>query len=86
MSSPWFEPDRDLTQREIQILKLAALGLSDQAIADRLYLTKGTVNNYMQDIFDVLRLLPGHRRRAAAVVRAIQLGVITADEVQDHQD
>jgi DNA-binding NarL/FixJ family response regulator len=48
-------PSRDfaalLTEREREILRLLASGLSNAAIADRLYLAEGTVRNHVTNIF-----------------------------------
>lgn len=41
----------DLSEREMEILKLIADGLSNADIADRLHLSKGTVQNYVSNIF-----------------------------------
>lgn len=46
--------DNPLSQQEKRILKLVALGKKNQEIADTLYLSNGTVRNYMTSIFNKL--------------------------------
>lgn len=42
-----FEGDNPLTEREIEVLKIAEKGLKVQEIAARVYLSPGTVRNYL---------------------------------------
>lgn len=68
-SSTLVEP---LSEREIQILRLIAAGLSNQEIAGELYLTVGTVKTYTYHLYGKL----GVNRRAQAVEKGRQLGII----------
>jgi len=52
-----------LTEREKEILKLIAAGLTNREIADRIYLSEKTVRNYITSIFDKLDV--SHRTEAA---------------------
>jgi two-component system response regulator DesR len=52
-----------LTAREIDVLRLAAQGAPDTEIADRLYLSVGTVRNYMSRVIGKV----GARNRVDAV-------------------
>jgi LuxR family maltose regulon positive regulatory protein len=61
-----------LTEREIEMLHLIAAGLSNKEIAERLFLTEGTVKGYASTIYSKL----GVRRRTEAVERARDLGVL----------
>jgi LuxR family maltose regulon positive regulatory protein len=61
-----------LTDRETQILRLMAAGLSNREIADELYLTLGTVKWYSHQIYQKL----GAKRRTEAVEMARGLGVL----------
>ena len=76
--SPSAEPEGDRTltdqlmKREVDVLSLAAAGLSNREIGNRLGLTEGSVKWYMQQIYDKL----GVRRRALAVMRARSLGLL----------
>jgi DNA-binding NarL/FixJ family response regulator len=63
-------PD-ELTPREIEVLKLIALGLSNREIADKLVLSNATVKTHINRIF----YKTGARDRAQAVRYAYQHGL-----------
>lgn len=59
-----------LSEREREVLALMAEGLSNRAIADRLFLTSRTVESHVRSIFNRLELPPeaqGHRRVLAVL-------------------
>jgi ATP/maltotriose-dependent transcriptional regulator MalT len=60
-----------LTVRELEILRLIATGLSNQAIADQLFLALGTVRWYAHDIYSKLDV--GNRTQAVARARELSL-------------
>ena len=60
-----------LTERELDVLQLIALGLNNTAIAERLHLAPGTVRNYVSTIFEKLRVSD----RTQAAVAAIKAGI-----------
>jgi DNA-binding NarL/FixJ family response regulator len=60
-----------LTEREIEVLRLIAKGLSNTDISDRLFLSEGTVRNHVSAILAKL----GVSDRTQAAVIAIQHGV-----------
>jgi DNA-binding NarL/FixJ family response regulator len=64
-----------LTERELDILTLAAKGLSNKTIASRLCLRENTVKKYMMSVFDKL----GVHSRTAAVITAQQRGLLISD-------
>ena len=64
-------PLPELTERETEVLDLVARGLTNQAIAERLYLSDKTVRNHVSNIFAKL----GVADRAAAVARARDAGL-----------
>lgn len=66
---PLIEP---LSPRELEVLQLIAQGLSNQQIAEQLYLAESTVKGHNSRIFGKL----GVRRRTEAVARARQLGLL----------
>jgi len=59
-----------LSQREMDVLRLMAEGASNQAIAERLVITVGTVKSHINHILNKLNA----SNRTAAVARARQLG------------
>jgi NarL family two-component system response regulator LiaR len=60
-----------LTEREIEVLRLIAKGLSNAEISDRLFLSDGTVRNHVSSILAKL----GLSDRTQAAVIAIQHGL-----------
>jgi two-component system, NarL family, response regulator DesR len=65
-SEAWAEPD-PLTERERQVLRLSAEGLSTADIARQLHLSAGTVRNYLSDAID--KLGASNRIEAARTAR-----------------
>jgi DNA-binding NarL/FixJ family response regulator len=61
-----------LSEREVDILRLLAQGLTNRQIADRLSLAEGTVKNYVTTVLGKL----GARDRTQAALRARELGLI----------
>ena len=61
----------ELTEREREILVLVAKGASNRQIAERLYVTEGTVKNHMSNILSKL----GVRDRTQAALKAKELGL-----------
>ncbi|MDX1935012.1 MAG: LuxR C-terminal-related transcriptional regulator [Capsulimonadales bacterium] len=60
-----------LTEREIEVLRLVAGGLSNQDIAERLFLSVGTVKRHVHNIFGKLEV----DSRLAAISRARENGI-----------
>jgi DNA-binding NarL/FixJ family response regulator len=65
-------PTDTFSEREIAILRLLAGGYSNREIAKAVFLSEGTVKNYVSEILDKL----GTRDRTRAVLKAITLHVI----------
>lgn len=66
------EPTDTFSEREVAILRLIAGGYSNREIAKAVFLSEGTVKNYVSEILDKL----GTRDRTRAVLKAITLRII----------
>ena len=62
-----------LSRREVDVLRLAARGLTTQAIADRLYISPKTADHHIQHIYNKI----GVSTRAAAALWAMQHAVVS---------
>ncbi len=72
-------PAEPLTSREREVLRLLALGLSNDRIADRLCIAKRTVQNHVSNTYGKLDL----DSRAEAVLYAIRHGIVDVSEVKE---
>ena len=62
----------ELSERELEVLKLIAQGFSNAEVAEKLFLTKGTVRNYVNAILSKLDVSD----RTQAAVLAIKYGLV----------
>lgn len=69
---PALDPPDPLTEREIEVLRLATGGYSNREIAEALHMAEGTVKNHVSSILSKL----GVRDRTRAVLRGLELGLI----------
>jgi len=75
-SQPYVQPTNyNLSERERDILRLLAQGLSNADIAQQLFLTEGTVRNYTSEIFKKL----GVNDRTQAAVVALRYGLVNLE-------
>ncbi len=74
-------PFDQLNPREKEIVKQLSLGLSDQAIAERLFLSLNTVKWYNRQIYSKLRV----RTRTQAIAHAQQMGILKEEGVPQTQ-
>lgn len=64
------EKPEELTDREMEILRLMATGFSNKEIANSLHVAEGTVKNHVSNILSKM----GVRDRTRAVLKAFELG------------
>lgn len=81
-SNPKVKTECNLGPRELEILKLVALDLSDKEIAAALNISVRTVNNYLLFIYAKL----GVKRRAGAVSVAFARGFLHLETVLNLQN
>ena len=62
----------ELSVREIEVVRLAALGLRNDEIAERLFVSRNTVKTHLSHVYAKL----GVRTRTEAVARSIDLGLL----------
>lgn len=72
------DPNIKISARELQILKLAATGMTNKEIAFNLDLSVRTVKGYLVDIFSKL----GVASRTEAVIVSLRAGLLTLDDLE----
>jgi NarL family two-component system response regulator LiaR len=72
-------PPDPLTEREIEVLKTLALGLSNEGIAERLYISEATVRTHVSNILSKLHL----DNRTQAALYALKEGLLSLDDIED---
>ena len=68
----------NLSQREIEVLKLVAEGNSNKEISSQLNISPNTTKQHLQSLRDKLDA----RNRTQAVVLALKQGLITLNEIK----
>ena len=69
----WKQANNDpLSRREIEVLRLISLGLTNNEISDRLFIALSTVKGHNQRIFEKLQV----KRRTEAVAKAREVGYL----------
>ncbi len=63
----------ELTERQLEVLRLIAQGQTNKEVADQLFITERTVKYHLQEILQKLHL----RNRTQAVAYAVRTGLIT---------
>lgn len=67
----------ELSERELEVLRLLARGLANVDIAERLHLSEGTVRNYVSAVLTKL----GVSDRTQAAVIALRYGLVDLNEI-----
>lgn len=65
-------PDHELSERELEVLRVVATGCSTPEVAERLFISQKTVKNHLASIYAKLDA----RDRTEAVVKAIRMGIV----------
>jgi len=73
------EKAAELSEREIQVLKLAARGMSNNDIAKELFISNRTVQGHLSSIFNKLSV----GSRTEAVFQAVRRGWLSFDELPE---
>jgi len=66
------QSQRGISKRELEVLELMALGLANQEIADKLFVSLNTVKTHTSNLFSKL----GVSRRTQAIQKAKELSLI----------
>jgi LuxR family maltose regulon positive regulatory protein len=66
------QPYEPPSERELEVLRLVARGLSNRQIAEALFVTLGTVKKHLNKIFSKLQV----KNRTQAVARARELNLL----------
>jgi len=72
-------PAPALTQRELEVLKLVAKGLSNREIGEQLYISENTVKNHVRNILEKLHL----HSRMEAVIYAVRERLLNIHEDEE---
>jgi len=68
---------QDLSEREMEVLRLAGMGMSNQDIADKLFLSRRTVQAHLANIFRKIDV----GSRTEAILEALRRGWLTLDDI-----
>jgi DNA-binding NarL/FixJ family response regulator len=77
LSAPASAQSERLSQRELDVLRLAGRGLTNRAIGHELNISDRTVHSHLVNVFSKL----GANTRTEAVLKALRLGWISLDDV-----
>lgn len=85
MAMPTARPDQNhrpvrLTKREVEVLSLIAQGFSSKEAADRLYVSKRTIDFHLGNIYEKLEV----SNRVQAFRAATRLGLIPFEPTFNH--
>lgn len=66
---------KNLTSREVEVIRLIALGLTNNEIADRLFITRHTVKAHLENIYRKLSL----KNKVQVAIYAVKHNLIDLD-------
>jgi DNA-binding NarL/FixJ family response regulator len=67
-----------LSEREAEVLRLVALGMSNKEVADELFLSQRTVKAHLTSVFNKLNVAS----RSEAIVKGLQWGLVTLENTE----
>ena len=68
-----------LSERESEILRLVALGMSNKEIAEKLFLSERTIKAHLTNIFNKFNVAS----RSEAIVKGLQWGLVTLENISN---
>jgi len=68
-----------LSERESEVLRLVALGMSNKEVAEELFLSQRTVKAHLTNVFNKLNVAS----RSEAIVKGLQWGLVTLENTED---
>ena len=77
-SNPQKAEDLNISKRETEVLELLAEGLSNQEIADKLFVSLNTIKTHSSNLYSKLDV----KRRIQAIERARSLGILEAHTIE----
>jgi NarL family two-component system response regulator LiaR len=67
-----------LSEREAEVLRLVALGMSNKEVAEELFLSQRTIKAHLTNIFNKLNVAS----RSEAIVKGLQWGLVTLENTE----
>jgi len=68
-----------LSERESEVLRLVALGMSNKEVAEKLFLSQRTVKAHLTNVFNKLNVAS----RSEAIVKGLQWGLVALENTED---
>ncbi len=68
-----------LSERESEVLRLVALGMSNKEVAEELFLSQRTVKAHLTNVFNKLNVAS----RSEAIVKGLQWGLVTLENTEN---
>jgi NarL family two-component system response regulator LiaR len=68
-----------LSEREAEVLRLVALGMSNKEVAEELFLSQRTVKAHLTSVFNKLNVAS----RSEAIVKGLQWGLVTLENTEN---